>query len=113
MIAEITTEGNSHCLLVVCCLGNLARAMKKYKKIEFQYIIKQLMPALKVNIITVLIIVIIILSIIRGYWINSILSMIRGYWINSIHLLTGYEGNSTFIVPKVPTIFRGNAEENS
>jgi hypothetical protein len=32
---------------------------------------------------------------------------------NSIHLLTGYEGNSTFIVPKVPTIFRGNAEENS
>jgi hypothetical protein len=33
--------------------------------------------------------------------------------INIIHLLTGYEGNSTFIVPKVPTIFRGNAEENS
>jgi hypothetical protein len=32
---------------------------------------------------------------------------------NSIHLLTGYQGNSTFIVPKVPTIFRGNAEENS
>jgi hypothetical protein len=34
---------------------------------------------------------------------------------NSIHLLTGYEGtcNSTFIVSKVPTIFRGNAEENS
>jgi hypothetical protein len=27
--------------------------------------------------------------------------------------LTGYEGNSTFIVPKVPTIFWGNAEENS
>jgi hypothetical protein len=28
---------------------------------------------------------------------------------NSIHLLTGYEGtcNSTFIVSKVPTIFRG------
>jgi hypothetical protein len=26
---------------------------------------------------------------------------------------TGYEGNSTVIVPKVPTIFRGNAEENS
>jgi hypothetical protein len=26
---------------------------------------------------------------------------------------TGYEGNSTFIVPNVPTIFRGNAEENS
>jgi hypothetical protein len=24
---------------------------------------------------------------------------------NIIHLLTGYEGNSTFIVPKVPTIF--------
>jgi len=32
---------------------------------------------------------------------------------NIIHLLTGYEGNSTFIVPKVPAIFRGNAEENS
>jgi hypothetical protein len=27
--------------------------------------------------------------------------------------MTGYEGNSTFIVPKVPTIFRGNAEDNS
>jgi hypothetical protein len=39
------------------------------------------------------------------------------YWkkileYNNIHLLTGYEGNITFIVPKVPTIFRGNAEEN-
>jgi hypothetical protein len=33
--------------------------------------------------------------------------------LNSIHLLTGYEGNSTLIVPKVPTIFRGNTEENS
>ena len=33
--------------------------------------------------------------------------------VNSIHILTGYEGNSTFIVPKVPTIFRGNVEENS
>jgi hypothetical protein len=32
---------------------------------------------------------------------------------NIIHLLTGYEGYSTFIVPKVPTIFRGNAEDNS
>jgi hypothetical protein len=32
---------------------------------------------------------------------------------NVIHLLTGYEDNSTFIVPKVPAIFRGNAEENS
>jgi hypothetical protein len=31
----------------------------------------------------------------------------------SIHLLIGYEGNSTFIVPKEPTIFQGNAEENS
>jgi hypothetical protein len=31
----------------------------------------------------------------------------------SIHLLTGYEGNSTSIVPKVPTIFCGNAEDNS
>jgi len=29
MIAEITTGGNSHCLLVVCRLGNLAHAMKK------------------------------------------------------------------------------------
>jgi hypothetical protein len=29
---------------------------------------------------------------------------------NIIHLLTGYEGNSTFIVPKVPTIVRGNVE---
>jgi hypothetical protein len=27
--------------------------------------------------------------------------------------LTGYEGNRTFIVPKVPTIARGNAEDNS
>ena len=25
------------------------------------------------------------------------------FQVNSIHLLTGYEGNSTFIVPKVPT----------
>jgi hypothetical protein len=32
---------------------------------------------------------------------------------NIVHLLTGYEGNSTFVVSKVPTIFRGNAEENS
>ena len=31
---------------------------------------------------------------------------------NIVHLLTGYEGNSTFVVPNVPTIFRGNAEEN-
>ena len=29
MIAEITTRGNSHCLLVFCCLGNLAHAMRK------------------------------------------------------------------------------------
>ena len=35
------------------------------------------------------------------------------FQVNSIHLLTGYEGNSTFIVPKVRTIFRCNAEENS
>jgi hypothetical protein len=28
----------------------------------------------------------------------------------SIHLLTGYEGNTTFIVTKVPTIVRGNTE---
>ena len=32
---------------------------------------------------------------------------------NSIHLLTEYEGNITFIVSKVPTIVRGNAEHNS
>jgi hypothetical protein len=32
---------------------------------------------------------------------------------HNIHLLTGYEGNSTFIVPKVLTIVRGNAEDNS
>ena len=31
---------------------------------------------------------------------------------NIIQLFTGYEGNSTFIVPKVPTIVRGNAEYN-
>ena len=30
-----------------------------------------------------------------------------------LHLLTGYDGHSTFIIPKVPTIFRGNAEDNS
>jgi hypothetical protein len=31
MISEITTGvgGDSYCLLVVCCLGNLAHAMKK------------------------------------------------------------------------------------
>jgi hypothetical protein len=35
-----------------------------------------------------------------------------GYGVleNSIHLLTGYECNITVIVPKVPTIFPGNAE---
>ena len=32
---------------------------------------------------------------------------------NSIHLLTGNEDNNTFIVPKVPTIVRNNAEDNS
>jgi hypothetical protein len=32
---------------------------------------------------------------------------------NIIRLLTGYEGYSTSIVPKVPTIFRGNAKDNS
>jgi hypothetical protein len=30
-----------------------------------------------------------------------------------IYLLIGYEGYSTFIVPKVPTIFRDNAEDHS
>ena len=34
-------------------------------------------------------------------------------WFDIIHLLTGYEGNSTFIVSKVPIIVRGNAEDNS
>ena len=32
---------------------------------------------------------------------------------DSIHLLTGYEGNNTFNVPKVPTIIWGNVEENN
>ena len=32
---------------------------------------------------------------------------------HNIHLLTRYEGNITFIVPKVPTSVRGNAEDNS
>ena len=31
----------------------------------------------------------------------------------TMHLLTGHEGNNIFIVPKVPTIFRGNVKENS
>ena len=31
------------------------------------------------------------------------------FLFNNKHLLTGYEGNSTFIVLNVPTIFRGNA----
>ena len=35
------------------------------------------------------------------------------YWVDIIHLLTWYEGNSTFIVPNVLTIVRGNAEDNS
>jgi len=33
--------------------------------------------------------------------------------VNSIHLLTGYEDNNTFIVPKVPAIVQGNTEDNS
>jgi hypothetical protein len=37
----------------------------------------------------------------------------RGTRYSIIHLFTGYEGNDTFIVPKVPTIVRGNAEYNS
>jgi hypothetical protein len=32
---------------------------------------------------------------------------------HNIHLLTGYEGNITFIVPKVPTIVLGVALDNS
>ena len=35
------------------------------------------------------------------------------FWYTFLHFLTGYEGNSTFIVPMVPTIVRGNAEYNS
>ena len=31
----------------------------------------------------------------------------------TVHLLTGYEGNSTFIIAKVPTVVWGNAEDNS
>jgi len=33
--------------------------------------------------------------------------------IDNIHLLTWYKGNSTFTVPKVPTIVQGNSEDNS
>jgi hypothetical protein len=40
-------------------------------------------------------------------------NVLPSLFANIIDLLTGYEGNSTFIVPKVPTIFRCNAEENS
>jgi len=32
---------------------------------------------------------------------------------NNIHLLTGYEGNGTFIVPKVPTIVWCKTKDNS
>jgi len=32
---------------------------------------------------------------------------------NNIHLLTGYEGNSKFVVPRGQTIARGEAEGNS
>ena len=45
--------------------------------------------------------------IILGYKIRS------PYLLHSIHLLTGYEGNSTFIVPMVPTTARVNADDNS
>ena len=37
----------------------------------------------------------------------------QGEVYNIIHLLPGYEGNITFIVPMVPSIFPGNAEENN
>jgi len=59
------------------------------------------------------------------FWLLCLLHTISGVHINCcritgvlvtvsiIHLLTGCEGNSTFIVPKVPTIVRGNAEDNS
>jgi hypothetical protein len=47
------------------------------------------------------------------YLTSSLLLEIWFSLVHIIHLLTGYEGNSTFIAPKVPTIFRGNAEENS
>ena len=33
------------------------------------------------------------------------------FWYTFLHFLTGYEG--TFIVPKVPTIVRGNSKYNS
>ena len=32
---------------------------------------------------------------------------------DSIHLITGYDGDSTVIVPKVPTIFRGRGENKN
>ena len=35
----------------------------------------------------------------------------QGEVYNIIHLLTRYEGNNTFIVPKVPSIFPCNADE--
>jgi hypothetical protein len=38
------------------------------------------------------------------YMLTKLIIVLR---CNSIHLLPGYEGNSTFIVPMVPTIFRG------
>ena len=41
--------------------------------------------------------------------------MFRETWwiVDSIHLLTGNEGDSTFIVPKVSTIVWGNPEDNN
>ena len=50
-------------------------------------------------------------------WCNQCLSPqtfeSRSGEVYSIHLLTEYEGYSTFIVPKVPTIFWDNAQDNS
>ena len=40
-----------------------------------------------------------------GMYVGKIDIILYTYWLG--------EGNSTFIVPKVPTIFRGNTEENS
>jgi hypothetical protein len=43
-------------------------------------------------------------------YMNFLICNIFHLRISNIHLLTGYEGNSTFIVPKVSTIFQGNPE---
>ena len=35
------------------------------------------------------------------------------YFVNSIHILTGFGGNSKFVVPEIPSTTRGEAESNS